>query len=251
MAPYVSQYNRLMNTLTKNARLKLNRDVFLYTYDWRQPMDKQGDLLKDYLEKILKSKPAGTKFRLVGHSLGGLVVRSYIANNPNLHSVEKAMTVGTPHEGTVLAYPVWEKGEIWSDDRLMKLALSQIINYCRIIMTNLSPQPRIPQIILKSNREVAQKVVPSLKSLLPVFPFLRQNGETKPITSAQNKNEWLPAHQFSGNIPLEDLFTLSGGNKPTLRYLEVVPPSFTDSSLGNWMANRLVVKKFGKAMAQF
>ncbi len=78
MTPFVSIYQRLINTLSKNAKLKLNQDLFIYNYDWRLPLDTQADNLKNYLDSVIKSNSSVKKFRLIGHSLGGLVIRSYL-----------------------------------------------------------------------------------------------------------------------------------------------------------------------------
>jgi len=239
LAPYVTLYNRLIKTLTDNAQLKLNTDVYVYPYDWRQPLDKQGEKLKNFINNIAAGKPGGTKFRLIGHSLGGLVARSYIVNNPDSHKVEKLMTVGSPHEGTVLAYPLWEKGEVWTNDRIMKLAVNQLVKYCRFMLSDKLP--------FKTEREVLQAIAPSIKSLLPLFDYLKYKGQTNPIPTSglQNQNDWLAGHkfQFSNYFPSDSLTTLSGNGIQTLRYLTIVNPSAVDKALGDWTDGKPVGKE--------
>lgn len=237
MAPYVNQYSRLINTLSQNAKLKEGRDFYLYTYDWRQPLDRQGELFKKYLDDILKNKQAETKVRLIGHSLGGLVIRSFLANFPNDDRVEKILTAGTPHEGTVLAYPLWEKGEVWSDDRLMQIAISQIINYCRIRLISFPP---------KTSRQILQSMVPSVKTLLPINKFLKKNDVLYPISSPGNVNDWLPNHPFSNNVT-SMLNTLSGNNNRTLQYLKVTPATGTDKTNGDWTDGKPAGKEYTKS----
>lgn len=43
------------------------------------------------------------KVSLVGHSMGGLVARRYLKNNPNTKNVSRIITLNTPHSGTILA----------------------------------------------------------------------------------------------------------------------------------------------------
>jgi len=43
------------------------------------------------------------KVDLVGFSLGGLVIREYLATHPNNHLARKCITIGTPHQGSFLA----------------------------------------------------------------------------------------------------------------------------------------------------
>uniref|UniRef100_A0A7C4R4I1 Uncharacterized protein n=1 Tax=candidate division CPR3 bacterium TaxID=2268181 RepID=A0A7C4R4I1_UNCC3 len=239
LAPYVSLYNRLIKTLTDNAHLQLNKDLYVYGYDWRQPLDKQGENLKNFIDKISSEKPAGTKFRIVGHSLGGLVGRSYIVNNPNSHKVAKFMTVGSPHEGTVLAYPLWEKGEVWTDDKIVRTAVTQLIKYCRFFFSNSFP--------LKTEREVLQSMVPSVKSILPVFDYLKKKGQsdTIPTSSLKNQNDWLSQHkfQFSDSFPSQSLTTLSGNDNLTIRYLEVINPRTRESLSGDWIDGKPVKRE--------
>lgn len=231
MAPYVSLYKRLINTLTKNAHLRLNEDVFVYTYDWRLPLDKQGEKLKVYIDKILDKKEKGTKVRLVGHSLGGLVIRSYVTNYSD-NRVQSMLTIGSPHEGTILAYPLWEKGEVWMDDKVMKLAINQVINHCRFSKTILPFWT-----LSKSKRETVQNLVPSIRSLLPTFNYLRENGETKFTKDLIYQNNWLITHLFSNNY-LSKLQTISGTSFPTIKYLDVVKADSSDIKNGDWIDGR-------------
>lgn len=241
LAPYVSSYNRLIKTLTKNAKLKLGSDVYVYAYDWRLPLDQQGEELKNYINGLLTNKPPGTKVRLIGHSLGGLVIRSYLENNPNSHQVKAVMTIGSPHQGTVLAYSIWEKGEIWTDDWLIKIALTQLVNHCRYTIRPATPEePRISRFKIKSGKEIVQLLAPAIKQLLPIFDFLRQNGSIKKTSSLIHQNDWLFSHPLPINFYNVDFNTLSGGNIPTLRYLEVVAPSTEEQTAGDWLDGRPV-----------
>lgn len=238
MTPFTSVYKRLINTLTKNAKLKLNSDVFVYNYDWRQPLDKQGEKLKNYIDKILSGKPPGTKVRLLGHSLGGLVIRSYLINYPDSHRAESILTLGTPHQGTVLAYPLWEKGEIWTDDKTMKWILTNLINHCKLIRPGISSQIRLPQIRFRTPREVLQLLSPSIKSLLPTFNYLRQNGLVIEEETMKNRNNWLTSHQLTASSV--SLNTLSGNNIATLRFLDIVDPSVKEKAAGDWLDGKPV-----------
>ncbi len=234
MTPFISVYKRLINTLTRNAKMKLNNDLFVYNYDWRQPLDKQGEKLKDFIDKILLGKSAGTKVRLIGHSLGGLVIRSYLTNNPGSHRAESILTLGTPHQGTVLAYPLWEKGEIWTDDKMMKWILNHIINRCKLNRSNISSQIKLPQTRFRTPREVLQLLAPSIKSLLPTFSYLRQNGNPIEELDMKYRNDWLPSHLLT-DLSNVSLNTLSGNDVSTLRFLDVVNPSFKEKLAGDWL----------------
>ncbi len=71
-------------------------EVWLYQYDWKQHIQINGT---DLLNRI-KSQNFQTPPILVGHSMGGLVSRSYISQGGNF---TKLVTLSTPHLGSPLA----------------------------------------------------------------------------------------------------------------------------------------------------
>jgi pimeloyl-ACP methyl ester carboxylesterase len=82
--------------------LKLRRQVELYEfpYDWRRPIESNGDLLATYLERWAGGD-SEKKFTLVGHSMGGIVSRAYMARHPAAaeRRIKRAIMLGTPHFG--------------------------------------------------------------------------------------------------------------------------------------------------------
>lgn len=59
-------------------------------------------ILHEHLKKMVQ-KDKTIRFILVGHSMGGLVIRSYLQQFPQ-NRVIHGITIGTPHSGTVTAY---------------------------------------------------------------------------------------------------------------------------------------------------
>lgn len=59
--------------------------------------------LRDHVEQVLETAGA-TKVHLVGHSLGGLVARTYIQTLGGHDKVHTCITLGTPHRGTHAAW---------------------------------------------------------------------------------------------------------------------------------------------------
>ena len=73
--------------------------VCSFTYPtFRADLDGAAKRLRDWLEHAALSGP----LTLVGHSLGGLVLR-YFARRYSVPQVRRIVTLGTPHFGTVLA----------------------------------------------------------------------------------------------------------------------------------------------------
>lgn len=61
-----------------------------------------GGILNEKVEEVLR-ETGSNQVDLVGHSMGGLVIRSYLANNPVTAKVRRVVTLGSPHAGTKLA----------------------------------------------------------------------------------------------------------------------------------------------------
>ena len=59
-------------------------------------------VLNQEVEEVLKETES-TQVDLVGLSMGGLVIRSYLANNPVTAKVRRIVTLGSPHAGSKLA----------------------------------------------------------------------------------------------------------------------------------------------------
>ncbi|MCL5798228.1 MAG: hypothetical protein M1366_05485 [Patescibacteria group bacterium] len=244
MAPYVNVYTRLINTLTKNARLKMNNEVYIYTYDWRQTLDWQGQHLKDFIDNILKDKPAHTKVRLIGHSLGGLVIRSYLDLYHDTHKAESILTAGTPHQGTILAYPIWEAGELWTDDKLLKVGTNAIIQHCRFITNNNSVKNNNFKFLKKTKKDVVQELVPSVQDILPVFDYLKRNGNLLRYESQVYKNDWLMSHKLDPDLYHVGVFNLSGTGNRTLQYLDIKDTSNKDRKNGDWLDGYPQMKEY-------
>ncbi|MCU0599036.1 MAG: GPI inositol-deacylase [Desulfobacterales bacterium] len=62
----------------------------------------QASLMRTKTSKLQTSYGLSTKFKIIAHSMGGLVSRRYIYNNPG--TVAGLVTLGTPHQGSPLAY---------------------------------------------------------------------------------------------------------------------------------------------------
>ena len=234
MTPFVSVYKRLIKTFTDNAKLKIGKNLFIYNYDWRQPLDTQANNLHNYLENILKSNNSIKKFRLVGHSLGGLVIRSYLQHFNSDNKIIQAITIGTPHQGTLLAYPLWENGEIWSEDLASKIALSQILEFCKVKKTDIKSTIKTGHIAYSTDKELIRSLIPSIHSLLPTFDYLNKDGQLKKSISLQYQNDWLSKNLFPENHYQIKFDTLSGTDQSTLYNFIISDPSSAELAKDNW-----------------
>ena len=85
-------------------------DLFVFPYDWRQNLDIDAGLLSDKIETVLAAtgKP---QVDIVAHSLGGLVVKDYIASQGS-GKIAQLAYIGTPHVGA----PKAAKAVLYGDD---------------------------------------------------------------------------------------------------------------------------------------
>lgn len=65
-------------------------------------IDSLSTELKYYIDFVLK-KTKAKKVILVGYSMGGLVARNYLAQNPQNHKTQTLFTIATPHLGSYWA----------------------------------------------------------------------------------------------------------------------------------------------------
>lgn len=189
-----------------------------YYYDWRQQIASTVPGLAEFVQR--KSGP-GEKIDIVGHSLGGLIARSYAESVGNQNNLDKLLMVGSAQQGSVIAYPAWSGGEMWVDDVNMRLAYALMQVSCLIRNRWNSVQ-------------TVQKSIPSLQNVLPVFEYLKDtNGNPKPVLGMNAQNNWHPAPLSSPYYGITTA-TLNGTGYNTLQWLEVNSPNRRDQQRGYW-----------------
>lgn len=82
-------------------------NVVAFPYDWRLDI---RTIARQLRNRIDASVPKGAGFSVIGHSLGGLVVRSYLQQFPDqLARIQRFIMLGTPNYGS-FAVPVLYNG---------------------------------------------------------------------------------------------------------------------------------------------
>lgn len=84
-------------------QLSSNYDVVVFPFDWRQPMEISARQLNDKITELMAfNKP----IKMIGHSMGGVLVRDFIAYHPqtwktlNSNPSFKLIFLGTPLKGS-------------------------------------------------------------------------------------------------------------------------------------------------------
>jgi hypothetical protein len=136
--PFVGSYKPLIDNLLRMG-YEIDRSIFPVAYDWRQSNVKSAAWLRDMLasrvgangESVLCTQGVPyvnceAKADVVVHSMGGLVLRTYIAGLANFgdpsqggsldyqNNVDKAVFIATPHRGFPFDYATLH-GLTWKD----------------------------------------------------------------------------------------------------------------------------------------
>ncbi|NLW39861.1 MAG: alpha/beta fold hydrolase [Tissierellia bacterium] len=138
-----------------------NLNLFISYYDWKRSVLEAVDkyLSKDIKRAKMESKK--DKVILIGHSLGGLLGRAYLAYfSPS--SVDKLIMIGTPNLGAVNAYYFWSGGKI-PYSKVEDNALYNGLKMGFILYFSLFKNI--------SYIDVLRKIFPIARDLLPSFKY--------------------------------------------------------------------------------
>jgi len=213
LAPFVHEYDGLLETL-KSLHFKEGSDYILFPYDWRKHVGESADELYTTLKNTILIKDPGTKIVLIGHSLGGLVGRSFSEKHPDL--VDRLITVGTPHGGVVQVYSALEGGDIQNDNDLLWLG--------QHILLALEKKG------FETDKQTLSRTLPVLFDLFPTYNFLlNQNGTAIDYSSLSIKSSLVSLTTTS-----KKTYSIYGLSKLTPTLLRTQPPSQLHKLLNNF-----------------
>lgn len=98
-------YLKMIVTLARETRL------YEFPYDWRRSLEWNADLLHRSLERWSWAAPE-RRFTLVGHSMGGMLARTYLARYPHEaeQKIERVIMLGSPLRGAAITTLVFSGG---------------------------------------------------------------------------------------------------------------------------------------------
>ncbi len=235
MTPGIKVYDGLIETL-KNAGYKTeseDKNLFVFNYNWTKPVNSITEDLKTYIENVVKPS-SEEEIDLIGHSLGGLVGRTYVQNNQENH-VDQLITLGSPLKGIPFVYYLWEGGD-----------LNRFLPDWQRIGAGLLLHLRKPG--FSTDMEALRTVTPILNDLLPTFSYLKQNGNEKELNQMSEKNNWLidlnnslPDYLLSVTNNFLGIFSDS-----TTRWINVTDRDWLDRLLGFWPDGKPISEEFGE-----
>lgn len=219
--PFINLYDGLIETL-QSAGYTLNENLFVFYYDWLQPIDQSAIDLKDYIDIVI-NPPPGTNIDLIGHSLGGLVGRAYLQNNPGSHRIGQLITVGSPHKGAPQAYYAWEGADF---HRL--LGPGERIGAGILLRLRGFNYPNLVQAV--------RSFIPSLGNLLFIESYLKweATGISKLESAMLQQNIWLKNLGVSPELISLTKALVGTSINNTPRWLKIAERGRTDKILGRW-----------------
>jgi len=179
----------IIQTSYKNLadRLSPNYDVLVYPFDWRRQLN---DCAKDFNDTIIKLLSLNKPIKIIGHSMGGVLVRDFIVN----------------HDDT------WQKLNASKDFRLLFLG-SPLGGSFRIPAVLFGNDPIINSLNMLDRRHTKKELVgmfikfPGILSLLPTTTGTNDSGESNDFAALTT---WEKMREAAGDSswPLPSAFDL-------------------------------------------
>lgn len=188
MAEYI--YRPIIDNLEEIGYIE-GKDLFIAFYDWRKGCEYNVE--KYLIPKIeeVKRKCMMDKIDIIGHSLGGLVARTYIQGHLYNNDVRNLIMMGTPNAGAANAYYFWSGGQMPYDKlernvfyQLLKIGFTWIYRFLHGPISDVN--------ILRNIFPVVEELLPSYE--YGSYLFYDDNGRIKkpvPITQMESQNRHL------------------------------------------------------------
>ena len=94
----------------------------MFPYDWRKDLSRSSAALVEAVNDM-RQRNGGQPVNLVGHSMGGLMIRTALRDHPELWDlIDKVVFIGTPHYGSP-AITTYLKNHFWGFDAFVVLGL--------------------------------------------------------------------------------------------------------------------------------
>ena len=217
---FIDLYDNLTNSLV-NAGYEKDKNLFVFGYDWRKGLNDLSSDLNNYINGLVSQGKIGVtdKIDFIGHSYGGLVARTY-GQKIGTDKIGKIITAGSPHQGTIDAYGLWEGATVWKNVWWQRAALELMIK-----LNQKSGENRVG---------VVRRLAPGTKDILPTFDFLKKNDILLSSGSLLQKNLTLNDLN-SDTATIAGVLWANGGNSnQTDRFLKVVDRGWLEKTQGQW-----------------
>jgi pimeloyl-ACP methyl ester carboxylesterase len=226
----VDVFDSLIATLSKNGYIE-GTNLFVLPYDWRLSNAANQLLLKDAIAKALE-KTGTSKVNIIAHSMGGLLVSSYIAQNPAA-PIDHVFNIAVPHLGA----PKTFKTLMYGDDMGFGFSIGSV---ARIPILNESRVKAITQ-----NMPAVYELLPSKKYVDLLGSYVNDRSQAAPslgldatsrLMAADGRNEKmfpfaLALHDKTDNVDVSKIkaydFVGCGATKTISKFILTKEQSLT------------------------
>ncbi len=205
---YLPVVAKNLYAVSEQALIHAGYTVLNFPYDWRIPVSQNADKLAQFIA----DKANNDNVYLLGHSMGGLIARSYAEKYHGNSPVTKILTVGAPFEGSVNAYYTWSGGEFLGD-LVSKFYATLLLSRCT-------------QFKFKTGADAIHTFIPSIADLLPTFPYLidKQTGTLIPVSSMKAQSTLTKDSSYQNPFFSITTGSLLGSGQQTAKTITVTVP---------------------------
>lgn len=227
---FINLYDNLTNSLV-NVGYEKDKDLFVFGYDWRKGLNDLAGDLNNYVNGLVSQGKIGAtdKIDFIGHSYGGLVARTY-GQKIGTDKIDKIITAGSPHQGNIDAYGLWEGATVWKNVWWQRAALELMIK-----LNQKSGENRVA---------VVRRLAPGTKDIFPTFDFLKKSDTLLFSNSLLQKN--LTQNDLNSNsATIAGVLWANGGDgNQTDRFLKVVDRDWLAKTQGQWEDGKPIASPF-------
>ncbi|KAA5807007.1 esterase/lipase family protein [Thermoanaerobacterium thermosaccharolyticum] len=214
-------YDSFINNL-KTLGYTEGKNLFICYYEWWKDIPECVNTLMSKINEA-KIKNNCDKVDVACHSMGGLLLRSYVQGDFYRNDVDKIIFLSSPHYGAANAYYAWEGGAVPpdNDEDFLNILLRGFIWAIGKIKGE------------KDELMIIRKYIPSIKCLLPtheygnyVFKYPIKNNKIlfKNILYMKEQNDFLNELNYSIDRLYEranEIYVFSGNGIYTNKFIQV------------------------------
>ncbi|MBE0069457.1 esterase/lipase family protein [Thermoanaerobacterium thermosaccharolyticum] len=214
-------YDSFINNL-KTLGYTEGKNLFICYYEWWKDIPECVNTLMSKINEA-KIKNNCDKVDVACHSMGGLLLRSYVQGDYYRNDVDKIIFLSSPHYGAANAYYAWEGGAVPpdNDEDFLNILLRGFIWAIGKIKGE------------KDELMIIRKYIPSIKCLLPtheygnyVFKYPIKNNKIlfKNILYMKEQNDFLNELNYSIDRLYEranEIYVFSGNGIYTNKFIQV------------------------------
>lgn len=214
-------YDSFINNL-KTLGYTEGKNLFICYYEWWKDIPECVNTLMSKINEA-KIKNNCDKVDVACHSMGGLLLRSYVQGDFYRNDVDKIIFLSSPHYGAANAYYAWEGGAVPpdNDEDFLNILLRGFIWAIGKIKGE------------KDELMIIRKYIPSIKCLLPtheygnyVFKYPIKNNKIlfKNILYMKEQNDFLIELNYSIDRLYEranEIYVFSGNGIYTNKFIQV------------------------------